>query len=139
MQPIVDWFEDPEGEAQRIVDLTPEHVLAVDDMVELYRDPGDHPHKNRGEIATVYGALQLLASGLNLLVAVDDQLAKELCRVRHIPHADTPHLIVEMACGGALPRTLGARIWREGLFANNRGRWGSHDEWLQRECPDLCR
>jgi hypothetical protein len=127
--PLIAFFE-AEGD-RRVLDLAPRHVLAVDDLAAVHHAPGDPPTRNRGEIATVYGAIALRRQCRGVLVGMDDHLGKQLCRQRRIPAADTPSLLVEMVCAGALTYETGGRIWRSGLFDNNRTAWRAYRTRLQ--------
>ena len=126
------WLEEDEG--QRVHDLTPEHALEVTDFLQNYRTEADHPNEHLGEVATVYGALELVDEGRQPLVCVDDQLGKKLCRTRNLDQADTPSLLIEMVCARAIDFRLGQRIWQNVL--TDRRLWKAYRERVGHTCPD---
>jgi hypothetical protein len=61
------------------------------------------------------------------LLLVDDQRhGKALAALRGLTVMDTPALIIEMVCAGAMPRPLGAKVWRAAF--SDRSRWPLFDE-----------
>jgi hypothetical protein len=130
---VVQWLEAREEE--RVHDLTYEHTLEVGDLLRLYQLPGEHPREHRGEIATVYAAIELAEAGRQPLVCVDDQLGKKLCRGRRLAHADTPMLLVEMVCEAAIDHRLGQRIW-QALFPHQRALWARFRQRVDEACGD---
>ncbi len=117
---FVEWVE--AAEDHRVHDLTVEHTVEVTDVLRLYQLPGEHPREHLGEIATVYGAIELQEAGRRPLVCVDDRLGKQLCRSRGLSYADTPALLVEMVREGCIDYRLGQRIW-QALFPEQRAVW----------------
>jgi hypothetical protein len=75
---FIDWFE--ADEENRVLDLTPENILSVGDVLRLFQLPGDPPFKHVGEVATIHGALQLRDAGRTFLICMDDQEGKKLAR-----------------------------------------------------------
>ena len=128
----ITWLEEDEG--QRVHDLTPEHVLEVTDFLQNYRTEADHPNEHLGEVATVYGALELVDEGRQPLVCMDDQLGKKLCRTRNLDQADTPSLVIEMVCARAIDFRLGQRIWQNVL--TDPRLWKAYRERVADACPD---
>jgi hypothetical protein len=120
LRTFVDWADADED--RRIHDLTIAHAIEVADLLRLYQLPGEHPREHLGEVATVYAAIELQEAGERPLVCVDDQLGKKLCRSRGLDFADTPALLVEMACEGAVEDRLGQKIW-QALFSERRALW----------------
>ena len=101
---IIDWLE-AHG---RVVELDPVHVLAVDDLSELY--PGAESGPGREEIATVYGGLQLQAQGHLVAAVLDGALGRSLGRRAGLSVASVPELVSAMVDEGALPEELAGSI-----------------------------
>lgn len=76
--------------------LTPEQMREVLDIKNAVQQPGDHPLKDLGEIATVIAAC---ADG-RAPVASDDGLAAKLCSVREMRRITSTELSAEMERGG---------------------------------------
>lgn len=115
-----------------VAELPPELQQLADDMVENYRNEGEHKDINRGEIETYFWARQLQKDGHDPLVISDDQLAKKLCRAQQIACIDTPTLLLLMVCQDFLSREQGGLIWRECF--TNQARWKDYDTRLHAEC-----
>lgn len=126
------WLEDDEDE--RVHDLTSAHALEVTDFLQNYRTELDHPNEHLGEVATVYGALELVDQGRRPLVCMDDQLGKSLCRAKNLDHADTPSLLIEMVCAKAIDFRLGQRIWQH-MFSDRR-LWRAYKERVEAACKE---
>jgi hypothetical protein len=126
------WLEDDEEE--RVHDLTSAHALEVTDFLQNYRTELDHPNEHLGEVATVYGALELVDQGRRPLVCMDDQLGKSLCRAKNLDHADTPALLIEMVCAKAIDFRLGQRIWQH-MFSERR-LWRAYKERVEAACKE---
>ena len=132
---FLDWFA--ADEANRVLDLTPENILNVGDALRLLQLPGDPPFKHVGEVATVYGGLQLREAGRTFLICMDDHDGKNLARSAALPYADTPALIIEMACSGVIPLRLGQTIWQHGVFPDRRELWKEFEARIGSECPEI--
>ena len=126
---VIDWLE--QAEADRVHDLTSESALLVRDFLGNLQTAIDHPDEHIGEVATVFAADELAAAGRRPLVCMDDHQGKAMCRGRGLEHADTPALLVEMVCAGALPFAVGQRVWQQ-LFSDRRI-WGDFRRRIQDE------
>ncbi len=78
--------------------LTPEQMQEVLDIKRAIAQPGDHPMKDLGEIASVIAAK---ADGLVPVIS-DDKTAAMLCSVRGIERLTTPDVLKEMVAVGLL-------------------------------------
>jgi len=132
LQRTIAWLE--EDEDHRVHDLTSEHALEVTDFLQNYRTAVEHPDEHLGEVATVYGALELVDDGRRPLVCMDDQLGKTLCRAKNLDQADTPALLIEMVCAKVIDLRLGQRIWQN-VFTDRR-LWRVYRERVGIACPD---
>jgi predicted nucleic acid-binding protein len=130
---FIDWLE--ADEETRVLDLTPENILNVGDVLRLLQLPGDPRFKHVGEVATIQGALQLRDAGRTFLICMDDQDGKKLARSASFQFADTPALIIEMVCSGAIPVKLGQTVWQNGAFPDRRELWKEFATRIRNECP----
>jgi hypothetical protein len=132
LEVAIAWLEDDEDE--RVHDLTSAHALEVTDFLQNYRTELDHPNEHLGEVATVYGALELVDQGRRPLVCMDDQLGKSLCRAKNLDQADTPALLIEMVCAKAIDFRLGQRIWQR-MFTERR-LWLAYKQRIEAACSE---
>lgn len=85
----------------------PADLLAdAEDLRRLNSSPGEHAAANRGEIATA-----LLAGRMRLPAVVDDQLGKDLCRMRGVDRLSTAQLAAEMVAASALDEASGFSVF----------------------------
>jgi hypothetical protein len=96
----------PPGEP---LDLPPDLVADVEGIRRLHTEPGAHPDKNRGEVATA-----LLAGRLgDALAVMDDYLGKRLCQMRAVPRLSTALLVAEIVAAGAVGEPEGAKAFEQ--------------------------
>lgn len=86
----------------------PVHLLAdAEGIRKVNAEPGDHPDRNRGEIATA-----LVAHSLgDTLTIMEDRLGKQLCRLRGVPRLSTAQLVAEMVAAGAVGEAEGFKAF----------------------------
>lgn len=95
-----------------------------------------HPDEDLGETATVFYARHRRDEAAEeWLVLTDDTQGRKLAAFKGVATADTPALIIEMVCGGALDLNLGGRIWRS-RFGSSRAKWKEYEATLRAACPD---
>lgn len=92
---------------QRGAVLEPDVNLEVATIRSAWAEPGEHPKKHRGEIATVLHAASLGGE----LVLVDDGDGIALARIRGVPHLSTTHLVAEMVVSDKLDADIGKEIF----------------------------
>jgi hypothetical protein len=98
----------------------------------------DDPHpglQDLGEVTSVLLAEHLRATGecrQPVLLLDDVRHGKNLARPRLLDVVDTPGLIVDMVCAGAMPRELGKKVWRAAF--SERSKWAAFDERLRQAC-----
>lgn len=95
-----------------------------------------HPDEDLGETATVFYARHRRdEASEEWLVLTDDTQGRKLAAVKRVSVADTPALVIEMVCAGALDLNLGRRVWRS-RFANSRPKWKEYEDAVRTACPD---
>jgi len=110
-------------EEARIAPLSLAGLQKVDDLARALRLPDDHPRKHIGECATVVAAQEMTARGIVPFVCMDDRDGKQLARQARLTFGDSPELVIEMVLQGAIRDSVGAQIWRRGLFPEQRSAW----------------
>lgn len=90
----------PPGEP---LDLPVRLLADAEGIRKVNAEPGDHPDRNRGEIATA-----LLAHSLgDTLTVMEDRLGKQLCKLRGVPRLSTAQLVAEMVAADAVGEVEG--------------------------------
>lgn len=90
----------PHGEP---LPLPPDLLTDATDLRRLHTSSGAHTEANRGEIATA-----LLAGRIDdVVVVMDDNLGKKLCRLRSLARISSAQLAVEMVAVGVLDEQTG--------------------------------
>jgi hypothetical protein len=119
------------------VDLPADLKLQAADILGFVANDLRASLQDLGEVTAVLLAQRMRDTGEcdEPLLLVDDQRhGKALARLRGLPFLDTPGLIIEMVCVGALPQALGAKVWRAAF--SDRSKWPLFDESLQRALRD---
>jgi hypothetical protein len=80
-----------------------------------------------GEVTCVVLAQELRDSDQGQPVLLLDDIAhgKNLAKPRGLDVVDTPAMIVEMVCGGAMGKQLGAKAWRATF--SYRSNWAEYE------------
>ena len=115
--------------AQAPVDLPVELKLKAADILGFVADDPRASLQDLGEVTSILMAQHLRDAGQcqDPLLLVDDQRhGKALAAVRGLTIIDTPRLIIEMVCAGAMSRPLGAKVWR--VAFSDRSKWPLFDE-----------
>lgn len=95
-----------------------------------------HPDEDLGETATVFYARHRRDEAAeNWLVLTDDTQGRKLAERKGVAVTDTPALVIEMVCVGALDLKLGGRVWRS-RFASNRKKWNEYEVAVRAACPE---
>ncbi len=94
----------PHGEP---LPLPPELLADAEALRRLHSVAGAHEDANRGEIATAMLAGRLGGAA----VIMDDELGKQLCRLRDVPRLSSAQLAAEMVAAGALEDEVGLRVF----------------------------
>jgi hypothetical protein len=63
--------------------------------------------------------------GQPVLLLDDIRYGKKLAKVRGLEVVDTPGLIVEMVHAAAMPKQLGAKVWRAAF--TDRSKWSEYE------------
>lgn len=121
LEAFVRWVE--ADETARLAPLSPQGILKAEDLARALRLPTDHPRTHIGECATVVIAEEMTATGVVPLVCMDDRDGKDLARRARLNVADSAELVIEMVMEGAITEAIGDRIWRRGLFPDQREAW----------------
>jgi hypothetical protein len=117
-----------------------EPVALPDDLMQKAADilgfVAEDPHpslQDLGEVTCVLLAQRLRDSGQcadPVLLLDDVRHGKNLAAPRRLTVVDTPALIIEMVCAGAIPETLGSKVWRATF--SDRSKWAAFDIRLKR-------
>ncbi len=129
LEAFVRWAE--ADEEARVAPLSIPGVQKALDLARVLQLPGDHERAHVGECATIVVAEEMCARGVVVLVCMDDGEGKRLARRARLEVGDTPELLIEMVCAGALDAKDGAHLWRRGLFPDRRDVWAAYWERLR--------
>jgi hypothetical protein len=121
----------PSTEARRLSIELRDTVAAV---LMVQEAPEDDPGEDQGEYATVFYAEERRDAGEVFVIATDDRTGKTLAREKGMQSVNTPQLLVEMVCAGALSYGDGRRVWQACV---PRAGWKDYEDRIKADCPKM--
>lgn len=107
----------------------------VADALSFNISQGLHKDEDIGETATVfYAQHRLKEDGSRFDLLMDDNGGKAMARARDLRFIDTPSLVLQMVCEGALTEENGQKVWNQAL--SDAVARSNYSIRLAEECPD---